>query len=85
VHPSILPRLRYAGRFAHVEQTNQTDDDGWVRVSVRFDAEEMACEYALSFGARLEVLEPLALREQVIKMAESVINFYAHTAAQERA
>jgi predicted DNA-binding transcriptional regulator YafY len=77
VHPSILPRLRYAGRFAHVE-TGETDKDGWVRVSVRFDVEEMACEYALSFGAQLEVLEPHALREKVIKMAQSVISFYTN-------
>ncbi len=78
VHPSILPRLRYAGRFAHVEQASEADADGWVRVSLRFDAEEMACEYALSFGAQLEVLEPAALREKVIQMAESVISFYAN-------
>jgi predicted DNA-binding transcriptional regulator YafY len=78
VHPAILPRLRYGGRFAHVEQTGQPDAEGWVQVSLRFDAEEMACEYALSFGAQLEVLEPLAMREKVVQMAESVINFYAH-------
>lgn len=83
VHPSILPRLRYAGRFAHVEQTDHTDDEGWVHVRIRFDAEEMACEYALSFGAQLEVLEPSVLREKVIKMAERVVNFYASKATDE--
>jgi predicted DNA-binding transcriptional regulator YafY len=78
VHPLILPRLRYAGRFAHVEQTGHTDDEGWIHVRLRFDIEEMACEYALSFGSQLEVLEPLALREKVVKMAEGVVNFYAN-------
>lgn len=77
VHPSIFPRLRYAGRFAHVEPMGRTDDDGWMHVSLRFDVEEMACEYALSFGAQLEVLEPLALREKVVQMASSVVDFYA--------
>jgi predicted DNA-binding transcriptional regulator YafY len=77
VHPSILPRLRYAGRFAHVEQTDQPGADGWIRVALRFDVEEMACEYALSFGAQLEVLEPPALRQKVVQMARSVISFYA--------
>lgn len=78
VRPSIFPRLRYAGRFAHVEQTGHTDEEGWIQVSLRFDVEEMACEYALSFGSQLEVLEPPALREKVIEMAGSVIAFYAN-------
>lgn len=77
VHPSILPRLHYGGRFAHVEPTGHTDAEGWAHVSLRFDAEEMACEYALSFGAQLEVLEPLVLREKIVRMASSVVDFYA--------
>ena len=43
---------------------------------MRFDVEEMACEYALSFGAKMEVLEPETLREKVIAAAKSVIDFY---------
>jgi predicted DNA-binding transcriptional regulator YafY len=77
VRSEIIPRMPYAGRFARVERTGQPDEDGWVEVSLRFDAEEMACEYALSFGTQLEVLEPLALREKVIRCAESVVAFYA--------
>jgi predicted DNA-binding transcriptional regulator YafY len=45
-------------------------------VLLRFDAEEMACEYALSFGTQLEVLEPLALREKVLVAARNVVAFY---------
>jgi predicted DNA-binding transcriptional regulator YafY len=78
VHPSIFPRLRYAGRFAHLEHASEPDADGWIPVSLRFDVEEMACEYALSFGAQLEVLEPAALRLKVLEMAERVISFYGH-------
>ena len=50
--------------------------DGWLRVSVGFDVEEMAVEYALSFGAKLEVLEPRLLREKVIAAAKQVVEFY---------
>lgn len=78
VHPAVFPRLRFAGRFAHIEQTSQPDDEGWIRVTLRFDVEEMACEYALSFGSRLEVLEPVALREKVARWAQRVVDFYAH-------
>jgi predicted DNA-binding transcriptional regulator YafY len=77
VNPAILPRMPYAGRFARIEHVGEPDREGWVRVSVRFDVEEMACEYVLSFGPQIEVLEPLVLREKVIKLAESVVAFYA--------
>jgi len=44
---------------------------------LRFDVEEMAIEWALSFGSKIEVLEPATLREKVIGAAESVLVFYA--------
>jgi predicted DNA-binding transcriptional regulator YafY len=46
---------------------------------MRFQFEEEAAEYVLSFGARIEVVEPHSLREKVIEMAESVIAFYSET------
>ena len=77
VTPDVFPRLRFAGRFARVDDKVERDLDGWFRVSVRFDVEEMACEYALSFGPNLEVLEPRSLREKVIAAAQQVLEFYA--------
>lgn len=81
VRQEIVARMPYAGRFARIEQTGQPDAEGWVEVSLRFDVEEMACEYALGFGAQLEVLEPLALREKVVEAAQRVIAFYTRKAA----
>jgi predicted DNA-binding transcriptional regulator YafY len=75
--PEILPRLRYAVRFARIERIDEPDSDGWARVSIRFQFEEEACEYALGFGPRMEVIEPPSLRERVVRMAESTIAFYA--------
>jgi predicted DNA-binding transcriptional regulator YafY len=77
VRREILSRLPYAGRFARIERTGEPDADGWVKVRLGFDAEEMACEYALSFGTQLEVLEPPALREKVVAAAQHVVAFYA--------
>ena len=45
---------------------------------MRFQFEEDACEYALSFGTQVEILEPIELREKIVKMAKSVIDFYAN-------
>ncbi len=77
VAPAILPRLRYAGRYARIEHADAPDAAGWTKLSMRFQTAEEACEYVLSFGPQIEVLEPQALREQVINLAESVVAFYA--------
>jgi predicted DNA-binding transcriptional regulator YafY len=79
-HPDVFPRMSLAGRFARIEHAYPPDSNGWIRVALRFDVEEMAVEYALSFGSKLEVLEPEALREKVIDAAKSVIAFYAEVA-----
>jgi predicted DNA-binding transcriptional regulator YafY len=76
VREEIVPRLSLAGRFARIEKVDQRDEDGWVQVALRFDVEEMACEYALSFGPRLEVLEPASLRTRVLEMAHAVVKSY---------
>ncbi len=75
-HPDVFPRMSFAGRFARIEHADAPDSDGWIRVTMRFDVEEMAIEYALSFGSKIEVLEPDSLREKVIEAARSVIEFY---------
>jgi predicted DNA-binding transcriptional regulator YafY len=47
------------------------------RVSMRFDAPEEARQFALAFGAELEVVEPPELREHVVASARAVIAAYA--------
>jgi predicted DNA-binding transcriptional regulator YafY len=78
VAPDVLHRLSFAGRFARVGEPGPADSYGWTRVSVGFDVEEMACEYAMSFGAQLEVLEPFTLREKVIAAAHRLVDFYSN-------
>jgi predicted DNA-binding transcriptional regulator YafY len=75
-HPDVYPRMSFAGRFARIERSEQPDSDGWITVAMRFDVEEMAIEYALSFGSKMEVIEPDSLREKVIDAAKGVIAFY---------
>ena len=76
VSPAVVLRLSFAGRFARVMETDETDARGWKKVRVGFDVEEMACEYAVSFGPNLEVIEPLTLREKVIAMTKATLEFY---------
>ena len=76
VSPSVLLRLSFAGRFARVNETEETDARGWRKVHVGFDVDEMACEYAVSFGPNLEVIEPVELREKVVAMTKATLDFY---------
>jgi len=78
----VVPRLSYAARFARVEQLSEPDAEGWVRVKMRFQFEEDACEFALGLGTRVEVLEPEGLRERVVGEARSVVAFYTESAAR---
>ncbi len=77
VPEALLPRMRYAGRFARIEGTEGPDEEGRLKVSIRFQLEEEAAEYALGLGAQVEVLEPQSLRERVIRMAREVVAFYS--------
>ena len=76
VSPAVWQRLWFAGRFARVTETEEVDARGWRKAVVGFDVEEMACEYAVSFGPCLEVIEPASLREKVIRMAQATLEFY---------
>jgi predicted DNA-binding transcriptional regulator YafY len=76
---AIVSALRAAalGKWARLERVDPPDADGWVRVEMLFEEEHNACEYVLSFGSRLEVLEPRALRELVIAAAVGIVALYA--------
>jgi predicted DNA-binding transcriptional regulator YafY len=76
VAPEALLRLRYAGYFAKIEQIGSPDAEGWISVSMRFDIEEAACAYVLGFGAQIEVLEPLELRDRIVQTAKAAIALY---------
>lgn len=76
VAPDVVARMHIAGRFARVEKVGEAEEDGWIRVSMRFHMEWDASEYVLSFGPNVEVVEPESLKERVIKLAKSVIDFY---------
>jgi predicted DNA-binding transcriptional regulator YafY len=47
-----------------------------VRIRLRFDAEEEAIQFALSFGGRIEVIEPAELRAKVLDAAQAIVGRY---------
>lgn len=76
VSPEILPRIRYAGTFAKIDQVFPPDADSWSKVELHFDTTDEAREFVLGFGTYVEVLEPVTLKDEVVRMAAEVIRFY---------
>jgi predicted DNA-binding transcriptional regulator YafY len=70
--PSVMRWIRYRGWRLEEE----TPEGSLVRVRVRFDAEVEALQFALSFGADVEVVEPVALRAQVRDAAMGTVQLY---------
>lgn len=83
IAPELLEHIYHAGRYAKIEATEPPDASGWMRLHLQFEMEESACGYLLSFGPRVEILEPVELREKVIALAKSVVEFYASAPLHE--
>ena len=76
IAPDVLRWMNYQGRASRIEHREGPDANGWSTLTIRFDAEEEACQFALSFGAQAEVLEPESLREKVIAAAKGIVSMY---------
>jgi predicted DNA-binding transcriptional regulator YafY len=72
VAPSVMRWARYRGWRLEEEY----DEGKRVRIRLRFDAEEEALQFALSFGADAEVIEPAELRDKVLAAARGTIGRY---------
>jgi len=69
---AVMRWVRYRGWRIEEEMP----DGDRVRVRMRFDTEEEAVQFALSFGAEIEVIEPAALREKVLDGARAITALY---------
>lgn len=67
--PSVMRWVRYRG-WRLEEETAEGDR---VRVKLRFDVEEEAVQFALSFGGAIEVVEPAELRARVLAGARDIL------------
>lgn len=68
-NPSVMRWVRYRG-WRLEEEMPEGDR---VRMRLRFDIEEEAVQFALSFGGNVEVIEPHALREKVLAGARAIL------------
>jgi predicted DNA-binding transcriptional regulator YafY len=70
--PAVMPWVSYRGWRLEEECA----EGARVRLRMRFDSEEEAVQFALSFGAGIEVLDPAELRDRVLDRAREVVKQY---------
>lgn len=75
--PGVLRWARYRG-WRLEEETPEGDR---VRLRIRFDGEEEAVQFGLSFGGDVEVIEPEELRTKVRAGALAIVARYANRLA----
>lgn len=65
--------------LANGEQTRTVpcDGDSWPHVAMRFRVREAARAVLLGFGSAVEVLEPVDLREDLLRLASEVVQVYS--------
>src|SRR5689334_8277537 len=56
--PAILPRARGGERYTRVAREDPPGPDGRIPLTILFEDEHTALEWALSFGPQVEVVEP---------------------------
>jgi len=49
------------------------DEEGWTTFQARFEHEDEACFVVLGLGARVDVIEPAALRERALREANAIV------------
>jgi len=68
----VMQWVRYRGWRLEEESV----EGELVRIRLRFDAEDEAIQFALSFGGRIEVIEPPELRDKVVAGAQATVALY---------
>jgi predicted DNA-binding transcriptional regulator YafY len=72
--PTVMHWIRYRGWRLEEEQ----GEGNRVRVGLRFDSEEEALQFSVSFGADVEVIKPLELRTKVCDVALGILRLYGN-------
>ncbi|WP_409276115.1 helix-turn-helix transcriptional regulator [Neobacillus sp. SCS-31] len=76
IHPEIIKRINYTGKFVKVIETENPIVDKWIPATLRFNDEQEAIEFILGFANKIKVVSPKDLPDKVVSLAKSVIDFY---------
>ena len=78
--PSVMHWIRYRGWRLEEEKPEGT----LIRIRLRFDSEEEAVQFSMSFGADVEVLDPIPLRYKARDVALEILQLYAQDSPLHR-
>ncbi len=76
IHPAIIPRINFTGKFVQFIQRESPNDDKWIPATLRFNDKQEAVEFILGFANKMRVISPEDLPDKVVSAAMSVIEFY---------
>jgi predicted DNA-binding transcriptional regulator YafY len=79
IRPDRLDQLRSAVGSAAVEaaeRLEEADPDGWLRLRMRLDWPEEVPALLLAAGSSMEVLDPPAVRDGLIRIARRIVERY---------
>ncbi len=75
--PAVVDEFRSASRWSRVESVSAVERDGRVRVQMQFELEEDVCAFVLSFGARVELAQPVHLRIEIARRLHAAAALYS--------
>lgn len=76
ISPTIIPRIKFTGRFIQVIKIDSPAKNGWIPAHLCFDTEQEALEYILGFGDQIRIVQPNSLKEKIYQMAIKIVEFY---------
>lgn len=76
VHPEILNRINFTGKFVKVIKAENLSEGEWISMTLQFNDEQEAVEFILGFANKIKVISPEAIAAKVVSSALSVIDFY---------
>ncbi|GIN59945.1 helix-turn-helix transcriptional regulator [Lederbergia ruris] len=76
LHPAIIKRINFTGKFVQFIKTENPNGDKWIPAALRFNDKQEAIEFILGFANKIKVISPKDLPNEVVSSAISVIKFY---------
>ncbi|MED3656020.1 WYL domain-containing protein [Heyndrickxia sporothermodurans] len=76
LHPAIIKRINFTGKFVQFIKTENPNGDTWIQATLRFNDKQEAIEFILGFANKIKVISPKDLPSEVVSSAISVIKFY---------
>ena len=73
---TLLVHLLGEGVYSLLNAADPPDELGYLTLSLSFDSLESACRQLLGLGAAVVVVEPPALREEMLKMSRQLVTLY---------